>query len=340
MVSKTEIEGAEGSVSHKGVWIFAEQKDGNLRGVGLELLGVGRRLADRLGEDLVAVLLGCGIEELAKDLVAYGADKIILAEHELLGRYTTETYTNVLAELVYKYKPSVLLMGGTLNGRELAPRLAARLSTGITADCTDFDIDKDGHLLQIKPFSKLMAKIKCRTKPQMATAKPNAFKRLKPDWSRKGTVIREEVKVSPNETRTRVIEVIKTTNSIYGNVEEADVIVAGGRGLGSKENFKLIHDLADLLGATVAGTRSVVDRGWLPASQQVGQSGKMVAPRLYVAAGISGATYHTVGMQKSEVIVAINKDAKAPIFQIATYGIVGDLFEILPIFMDRLKKEY
>jgi electron transfer flavoprotein alpha subunit len=306
--------------------------------VGLELLGIGRRLADKLGEDLVAVLLGNRIEELTDDLAAYGADKIILVEHDLLGRYTTETYTKVFAELVCKYKPSVLLIGGTLNGRELAPRLATRLSTGITADCTDFDIDKDGYLIQIKPFSKLMAKIKCRTKPQMATAKPNAFKRLKPDWSRKAIVIREEVKISPNEMKTKIIEVIKTTNSIYGNLEEADVIVAGGRGLGSKENFKLIHDLADLLGATVAGTRSVVNRGWLPVSQQVGQSGKMVTPRLYIAVGISGATYHTVGMQKSEVIVAINKDAKAPIFQIATYGIVGDLFEILPIFMDKLKK--
>lgn len=323
--------------SYKGVWVFAEQRDRRLKNIGLELLSVGRRLADKLKEDLVAVLLGDEVEEFVDELSAYGADKVILVENELLKRYTLDAYVKVLAELSLKYKPSILLIGGTLEGRELAPRLAARLGTGINSDCTDFDIDEEGYLVQIKPFGKLMAEILCRTRPQMATAKPNIFKKLEQDRSRKATVVREEVNISPEEIRTKVIKVIEKTNNPYENIENAEKIVAGGRGLGSKENFKLIYELADVVGAAVAGTRSVVDRGWLSAKQQVGQSGKIVAPKLYIAVGLSGGVYHKVGMQNSEVILAINKDPVAPILQMATYGVVGDLFKIIPLLIEKLK---
>ncbi|MCP8320184.1 MAG: electron transfer flavoprotein subunit alpha/FixB family protein [archaeon] len=325
--------------SHKGVWILAEQIDGKLKSVSLELLGVGRKMADKLNEELVTVLLGYNVDGLIRDLEAYGSDKVILVEHELLKQFTVDAYTKVLAELTFKYKPSVFLIGGTLNGRELAPRLAARLNTGITSDCTDFDVNEDGYIIHIKPFSKLMAKIICKTRPQMATAKPNIFKKLEPDWNRRAMIIREKIEISPEDIRTKVLDVIKISKNPYENIEEANIIVTGGKGLGSKENFKLIYELADVIGAAVAGTRSVVDRGWLSSSQQVGQSGKTVAPKLYIAVGISGAMYHTIGMRNSEVIVAINKDPKAPIFQIVTYGIVGDLFKVLPLLIERLKEE-
>ncbi len=334
-----ESERAKEVSSYKGVWVFAEHLDGRLKNISLELLSVGKKIADRLNEELVTILLGYKVDGLVKDLEAYGAEKVILVEHELLKQFTVDAYTKVSAELAFKYKPSVLLIGGTLNGRELAPRLATRLNTGITCDCIDFDVNKDGYLVHIKPFGKLMAKILCRTRPQIAAAKPNTFKRLEPDWSRKATIIREMIEISPEDIRTKVLEVIKGNKNPHGNIEEANIIVAGGKGVGSKENFKLIHELADVMDAEVAGTRSAVDRGWLSSSQQVGQSGKTVAPKLYIAVGISGAMYHTVGMRNSEVIVAINKDHKAPIFQIATYGAVGDLNRILPLLIDRLKKE-
>jgi electron transfer flavoprotein alpha subunit len=325
--------------NYKGVWVFIEQTDGKLKNVGLELLAAGRRIADKLCEELVAVLLGYETNELAKDLEAYGADKVILAEHEFLRQFTVDAYTKVLAELALKYKPSVLLIGGTLNGRELAPRLAARLNTGITSDCIDFDVNEDGHLIHIKPFGKLMAKIICKTRPQIATAKPNVFRKLEPDWNRKAKIVREEIKISPEDIRIKIIGKVKKNKNPYENIEEANIIIAGGRGLGSKENFKLIYELADVIGASIACTRPVVDRGWLPASQQVGQSGKTVSPKLYIAVGISGAMYHTVGMKNSEIIIAINKDPKAPIFQIANYGIVGDLFKVLPLLIERLREE-
>ncbi|MEM3068995.1 MAG: electron transfer flavoprotein subunit alpha/FixB family protein [Nitrososphaerales archaeon] len=333
------LERSEEIPNHKGIWVFTEQINGKLKNVGLELLGAGRKIADKLGEELVAVLLGHDVNGLVKDLGAYGADKVILVEHELLKQFTVDAYTKVLAELSIKHKPSVFFIGGTLNGRELAPRLAARLNTGITSDCVDFDINSDGHLIHVKPFGKLMAKIICKTRPQMATAKPNVFKKLEPNWDRRAKIIREEVKINPEDIRTKILGTVEANENPYGSIEDADVIVAVGKGLCSKENLKLIQELADLLGASVACTRPTVDRGWLPSSQQVGQSGKTVSPKLYIAIGISGAMYHTVGMKNSDIIIAINKDPKAPIFQIATYGVVGDLFKILPLLIDRLKKE-
>ncbi|MCP8323843.1 MAG: electron transfer flavoprotein subunit alpha/FixB family protein [Candidatus Methylarchaceae archaeon HK02M2] len=322
---------------YKGVWIFAEQKNGKLKNVSLELLSVGRKLAEKLREELIAILLGDQVEELVEELSAYGADKVILVENELLKRYTVDAYVKILSELSFKYKPSILFIGGTLNGKELAPRLAARLGTGINADCTDFEINKQGNLVQIKPFGKLMAEIICKSRPQMATIKPNIFKKSEQNWNRKAVVIREEFKIKPEEIHTKIIKIIKVDNNPYENIESAEKIVACGRGLGSKENLKLIYQLADLLGAAVAGTRSIVDRGWLSVNQQVGQSGKNVAPKLYIAVGISGEIYHTIGMQNSDVIIAINKDPNAPIFQIATYGIVGDLFKIVPLLINKLK---
>ncbi|MEM3538792.1 MAG: electron transfer flavoprotein subunit alpha/FixB family protein [Nitrososphaerales archaeon] len=333
------LEKAEEISNYKDVWIFIEQIDGKLKDVSLELLGAGRRIADKLGEELVAILLGYKVNGLVKDIEAYGADKVILVEHELLKQFTVDAYTKVLVELTLKYKPSILFIGGTSNGRELAPRLAARLNTGITSDCIDFDINKDRYLIHVKPFGKLMAKIICKTRPQIATVKPRTFKKLEYNWNRRAKIIREEIKINPEDIRTKILGILRASKNPYENIEEADVIVAVGKGIGSKENLKLIYELADLIGASVACTRSVVDRGWLPSSQQVGQSGKTVSPRLYIAIGISGAMYHTVGMKNSDIIIAINKDPKAPIFQISTYGIVGDLFKVLPLLIDKLKEE-
>jgi len=327
----------KGHSNYNGVWVFAEQIDGKLKNVSLELLSVGKRLADKLQDELVAVLLGHKVEGLVDELSAYGAEKVILVQKELLNPYTVEVYVKVLAELSLKYKPSIFLMGGTLLGRELAPRLAARLGTGITSDCTDFDIDEDGNLIQIKPFGKLIAEILCRTRPQIATSKPNVFKKLDQDRNRKTIVIHEEVDIRPEDIHIKVIKVIKMSNNPNKNIESAKKIVAVGRGLGSKDNLKLIYDLADVLDAAVAGSRSVVNRGWLSTDQQVGQSGKTVAPELYIAVGISGAMYHIVGMQNSKVIVAINKDPDAPILQMASYGVVGDLFKIVPLLIKELK---
>jgi electron transfer flavoprotein alpha subunit len=325
--------------SYRGVWVFAEKHGDHFRNVTLELLSEGRKLADKLGEPLAALVLGRNVTDFIKTLSAYGADKIYVAEHEVLERYNSEGYADVLTGLIAKYKPSVVLFGATINGRDLAPRIAARLRIGLTADCTGLEIDEEGRLIQIRPAfgGNIMASILSRTRPQMATVRPNVMKMGEPDWTRKAEIERINVMIDPKARRTRVVDIVKEVADRAVNIEEADIIVSGGRGLGSPENLKLMRELAEALGGAVGASRPIVDSGWLPHHQQVGQTGKTVSPKLYVAVGISGAIQHLVGMQTSDIIIAINKDPEAPIFKVATMGVVGDLFKIVPALIEELR---
>lgn len=325
---------------YRGVWVFIEQHGGHIRNVTLELLTKGRELADKLGEELAAILLGKNVRNLAKTLATYGADKIYLADHEVLEHYNADSFTDLLTGAISKYKPSILLFGATINGRELAPCVAARLRIGLTADCTGLEIDEKRQLVQIRPAfgGNIMASIVSRTRPQMATVRPNVMKMGKPDGNRGATIEELEATINPKAIRTKVVDVVKAATTATLNIEEADIIVSGGRGLGSPDNLKIIEGLAEALRAAVGGSRPIVDSGWLPHQQQVGQSGKTVSPKLYVAIGISGAIQHIIGMRTSDIIVAINKDPEAPIFSVATYGIVGDLFKILPALTNEIRE--
>jgi len=325
--------------SYRGIWVFAEKHGNHLRNVTLELLSEGRKLADKLGEPLAALLLGRNVTDFIKTLSAYGADKIYVTEHEVLERYNSDGYADVLTGLIAKHKPSVVLFGATINGRDLAPRIAARLRIGLTADCTGLEIDEEGRLVQIRPAfgGNIMASILSHTRPQMATVRPNVMKMGEPDWTRKVEIERINVMIDPKARRIRVVDIVKEVADRAVNIEEADIIVSGGRGLGSPENLKLMIELAEALGGAVGASRPIVDSGWLPHHQQVGQTGKTVSPKLYVAVGISGAIQHLVGMQTSDIIIAINKDSEAPIFKVATMGVVGDLFKIVPALIEELR---
>lgn len=327
--------------NYQGVWVFVEQYQGRIKPVSLELLGKAKDLASKLNQELVAVLVGDKISHLIKDLTPYEVHRIYLVENEVLKRYTTDAYNQTLVSLIYQYKPNILLIGATNTGRDLAPRVAARLRVGLTADCTDLDITEEGYLLQTKPTfgGNIMAQILCKyTRPQMATVRPNVFKKFKfGSNSSSPEVIEVKARLNPLSIRTKILEIVKEVSEV-ANLEEADIIVSAGRGLGSPDNLYLVKDLAKNLGAAVGGSRAIVDAGWLPHHQQVGQSGKTVAPELYIACGISGAIQHLVGMQTSKRIVAINKDPEAPIFKIATLGIVGDLFKVIPLLVEDLKK--
>ena len=333
----------EGTSDYKGVWVFIEQFQGRIKPVSLELLGKARELAKKLNQELVTVLAGDNVSHLIKDLSHYEVNKIYLVENEILKRYNNDAYSQVLISLISQYKPNILLIGATSTGRDLAPRIAARLRIGLTADCTELDITNEGFLLQTRPAfgGNIMAQILCKyTRPQMATVRPNVFKKdAQPSVnSFLPEVIKVDTKLNPLSIRTKILEVVKEVSEI-ANLEEADIIVSAGRGLGSPENLYLVNDLAKAIGgAAVGGSRAIVDAGWLPHQQQVGQSGKTVAPELYIACGISGAIQHLVGMQTSRRIIAINKDPEAPIFQIATLGIVGDLFKVIPLLIEDFKK--
>lgn len=324
---------------YRGIWVYAEQREGIIQDVSFELLGQGRRLADARETELVAVLLGHDMKNKAEELFHYGADKVILVDHPALAGFDSDAYTQVFADLVRKYKPEVVLAGGTSIGRTFIPRVAIRAKAGLTADCTGLEIDpKDKLLLQTRPAfgGNIMATIICPNhRPQMATVRHKVFKKGTPDPRRKGTLIEEIMEIKTG--RSKVLEVIhEMTNEI--NVAEADIIVSGGRGLGGPENFKLLFDLAHELGAAVGASRGAVDAGWISSFHQVGQTGKTVCPKLYIACGISGAIQHLVGMSSSETIVAINKDPNAPIFDVADYGIVGDLKEIVPMITKVLRE--
>lgn len=337
--SKQPKAGAVNVHEYRGVWIFAEQRQGQLLNVSLELLGEGRKIADTLGLPLTAVLLGYDVDEIADKLVKYGADKVYYGDHRLLDVYTTDGYTKVICDLINREKPEIMLIGATTIGRDLGPRISARIHTGLTADCTKLGIDLENRrLMQTRPAfgGNLMATIICpEHRPQMATVRPGVMEKSKYDKNRTGEIIKFTPDIGDEDIRTKVLEIVKGTKAQV-QLEDAKVIVSGGRGLGSPEGFKLIESLADKFGAVVGASRATVDAGWIEQSHQVGQTGKTVRPSLYVACGISGAIQHLAGMQESKVIVAINKDPDAPIFKIADYGIVGDLYEIIPEFMEAL----
>ena len=333
--------GTENIEEYKGVMVFAEQHNGEMKGCTFELLSEGGKLADKLGEELSAVLPGNQVESLSKELFAHGADKVYLIDNENLDAYMTGPYATAVAAVIAKYKPAIVLYGATTNGRDLAPRVAARIQTGLTADCTGLDIDEETRLLlQTRPAfgGNIMATIKCpRHRPQMSTVRPKVMKKMDPDDSREGELIRMDVEINPKSIKTKILEVIKEVKST-GDIEEADIIVAGGWGMGAPENFKVLEELANALGGAVGASRAAVDAEWQPQSNQVGQTGKTVCPKLYIACGISGAVQHLVGMQTSDCIIAINKDPDAPIFSVANYGIVGDIFQIVPGLTKEVRK--
>ncbi len=336
------IEEVEQAVSEgfQGVWVFAEQRDGKLKSVAYELLSEGRKLADKLDTELCAICIGHNVEG-AEQLVAYGADKVYLADDPALADHQEDFYTGVLVDLIRKHRPEILLAGATAMGRSFIPRVASILYTGLTADCTGLDIDPESKLLlQTRPTfgGNVMATIMCQARrPQMATVRPHVFKRSAPDEGRHGEIIKVDFDKEAVTSRTKLLDFIEDLTEKV-KLDDADIIVSGGRGLGKPENFQIIKELADVLGAALGSSRPPVDDGWIPYSHQVGQTGKTVCPKLYIACGISGAVQHLAGMQTADVIVAINEDANAPIFQVATYGIVGDLFEVVPMLTDKLKK--
>ena len=336
------IEEVEQAVSEgfQAVWVFAEQRDGRLKGVAYELLSQGRKLADKLETELCAVCIGHNVEG-AEQLVAYGADKVYLADDPALADHQEDFYTGVLVDLIRKHRPEILLAGATAMGRSFIPRVASILYTGLTADCTGLDIDPESKLLlQTRPTfgGNVMATIMCQAKrPQMSTVRPHVFKRSAPDEGRHGEIIKVDFDKEAVTSRTKLLDFIEDLTEKV-KLDDADIIVSGGRGLGKPENFQIIKELADVLGAALGSSRPPVDDGWIPYSHQVGQTGKTVCPKLYIACGISGAVQHLAGMQTADVIVAINEDPNAPIFQVATYGIVGDLFELVPMLTDRFKK--
>jgi electron transfer flavoprotein alpha subunit len=318
---------------YKGVWVFAEQRDGKLQKVALELIGKGKELADKLGTEVTAVLLGSEADEIAKELSAYGADKVIYADSPLLKHYTTDAYAKVICDLVNERKPEAILVGATYIGRDLGPRVSARLATGLTADCTGLDIDAETkHLQMTRPAfgGNLMATIECaENRPQMSTVRPGVFDKLAKDTSRKGQIEKIKADLKESDIRVKVEEVVKIAKDVM-DIGEAKFIVSGGRGIGNKEGFDTLKDLADVLGGTVAGSRAAIENGWIDKACQVGQTGQTVKPIVYIACGISGAIQHLAGMQDSDYIIAVNKDEGAAIMKVADLAIVGDYKKVIP----------
>ncbi|TFG32822.1 4Fe-4S dicluster domain-containing protein [Candidatus Thorarchaeota archaeon] len=326
---------------YKDVWVLCETAGERLRSVALELVTKGRELADALDETLVAVIIGNGIESHVQKLIQHGADKVLVVDGAIFKDYTTDAYTIAMTSLIAPRKPNVVLFGATGNGRDLAPRVAARLGLGLTADCTGLAIDDDRQLVQTRPAfgGNIMAEIITPTsRPQMATVRPNVFKPEDPNTSRTGEVEKVNLEISPVQVRTKVLEKVSEVAAGMKSVEEADIIVCSGRGIKDPANLELPKQLADLLDAAIGGSRPIVDLGWLPPTQQVGQSGRTVCPKLYFALGISGAIQHAAGMSSSGVVVAINKDPEAPIFELADFGIVGDIFTVLPEVIAEVKR--
>ncbi|MBM7615990.1 electron transfer flavoprotein subunit alpha/FixB family protein [Alkaliphilus hydrothermalis] len=327
-------------LEHKGVWVFAEQRAGEIQKVSLELLGKGRELADTLGTKLTAVLLGNNVKEMASELIYYGADEVILVEDELLDVYITETYTKVMSKIIKEKKPDIILMGATALGRDLAPRVSARVHTGLTADCTTLEIDEESkHLLMTRPAfgGNIMATIICPDhRPQMSTVRPGVMIKQERNEERQGEIIEFPSGLAKEDVNVEVIEIVKEEKQKM-KIEEAEVLVSGGRGMRKKENFQTLELLAKELGGLVSGSRAVVDAGWMDREHQVGQTGKTVRPNLYLACGVSGAIQHVTGMEESDLIVAINKNPSAPIFELADVGIVGDVEKVIPSLIDELK---
>ncbi len=340
-ITVEEIKAAAGDdvLSARGVWVFAETRKGALKKVGYELLSRGRELADTLKTELCAVALGHNIQEVPS-LIAQGADKVYLVDSPELTDNQEDYLTQNLLNLIKEHKPEVVLAGATALGRSFFPRVAAILNTGLTADCTGLDIDTEKRLLlQTRPTfgGNIMATILCPNKrPQMSTVRPRVFKKATPDPNRKGQIIKIDFKTEGVTARTKLLSFVEDLTEKV-KLEDADIIVSGGRGLGKAENFKLLQELAECMGAALGSSRAAVDEGWIPYSHQVGQTGKTVCPKLYIACGISGAIQHLAGMQTSDCIVAINDNPDAPIFQVAHYGIVGDLFQVVPMMIKKIR---
>lgn len=324
------------------IYVLAEHENGKLRRVTLELIGKARELADAADEKVCAVLLGSGVEELAAPMIAAGADTVYMADHPLLQYYTTEGYTKVIADLLTKLEPAAVLIGATNNGRDLAPRLSARLGSGVTADCTQLAMDPETRLMTwTRPAlgGNILAEIICPDHaPQMGTVRPNVFALPTPNPGRTGNIERVDVTLTEADIRTKRIGFEAVEGEEIG-LEDAEIIVSGGRGMGSKEAFARLHELARLLGGTVAASRAAVEAGWEPMVHQVGQTGKNVGPKIYLAFGISGAIQHLAGIGGSDTVVAVNHDPEASIFKIADYGIVGDVHEVLAALIDSIKAE-
>ncbi len=320
----------------KGVWIVAEQRNGALRGVSFEIASVARKLADELGEEVCAVLVGSGVEGFAPELAKYGVDKVYVADDAMFADYTTDAYSEAVAKVVKENDASILLLSASVQGKDLSSRLVGKLATGMASDCTDVKI-ADGKLLAIRPMyaGKCFGEIVVESYPQMASLRPKVFAAV--ENAKAGAVVKFDAGIAADSLKTKVLE---TQKDASGKVDltEADIIVSGGRGMKGPDEYKIIEELADVLGAAVGASRAAVDAGWRPQSDQVGQTGKVVSPNLYIACGISGAIQHLAGMSSSKYIVAINKDAEAPIFAKADYGIVDDLFKIVPEVTAAAKK--
>ena len=323
----------------QGVWTIAEQRDGEIRKITYEIVSEGRRLADVLGQELTVILLGSNIKEKAAELGQYGADKVLVADDSRLEPYTTDAYVSVISELVKANDPQILILGASVQGKDLAARLAASLDVGMAQDCTVFAIE-DGNLVATRPIyaGKAYAKVTFENSlPQMAAARPKVMSINEPDASRSAEVVDASFTLNDSDLKTKVVDVAKDESGKV-DLTEADKIVSGGRGMKDPENYRILEELADLIGASVGASRAAVDAGWRPHSDQVGQTGKVVSPNLYIACGISGAIQHLAGMSTSKVIVAINKDEDAPIFQRADYGVVADLFDLVPALTEEVKK--
>ena len=324
---------------YKNIWVFAEQRHGKLMPVVTELVGEGRKLAEERGVELNAVLLGENLEEMTKELIAHGVKNVYTADHELLKNYTTDGYTKVISEAIHQHKPEIMLIGATHIGRDLAPRIASRVDTGLTADCTKLEIDpEDGKIKQTRPAfgGNIMATIVCpENRPQMSTVRPGVMDKADRDDSRKGNIVPLDFSISSEDIRTEILEIVKSDKEIVSLVD-ANFIISGGLGLQSPEGFDLLKQLAEKLDGVIGSSRAAVDKGWIDHSHQVGQTGVTVKPNIYFACGISGAIQHLAGMNQSDIIIAINKDPNAPIFSVADYGIVGDLYEVVPQIISQL----
>ena len=336
---------------YKGVFIYAQQVDNEINNISFELLGKAKELAETLNEKVTAVLIGSGVKDLAGQLAQYGADRVIVVDDPELKEYRTEPYTHALASVINEFKPEIMLVGATAIGRDLGPRVSARVATGLTADCTSLDIgdfplnaipgkeQKHNQLLMTRPAfgGNTIATIACpEFRPQMATVRPGVMKRSPKEVGRECEVVEFNPGFTPDNKYVEILEIVKEVSDV-ADIADAKILVSGGRGVGSAENFKLLDDLAEAIGGTVSCSRAVVDNGWKPKELQVGQTGKTVRPNVYFAIGISGAIQHTAGMEESDLIIAINKDENAPIFDVADYGIVGDLNKIVPELTAKIK---
>ena len=325
---------------YKDVYVFVEQREGVIQPVAFELLGKARELADQLSQNVVAILAGYGIAEKAPELIAYGADSVLCIDAPELVYYITEPYAQAVTKVVEERKPSILLIGATTIGRDLGPRLSARLETGLTADCAGLDISEEGDLMMTRPAfgGNLMATILCKEhRPQMSTVRPGVMRMGKKDDTRTGKVENFKVTFDRSKFKVRLLETVKEQKNLI-DITEAKILVSGGRGVGNSEGFKMLEKLAEVIGAEVSSSRAMVDAGVMPHNRQVGQTGKTVRPDVYFALGISGAIQHLAGMEESDFIIAVNKDKYAPIFNAADLGIVGDVNKIIPLLTEKLRR--